>query len=344
MHSGQFVKLSKLYIVLILMIACLTASTLAGQVPTTLQAPADLPAVFTWGNYNGTNWMTSTHHIGSCGSGTCGTTIADVFDTRYRILAGDPAASVHLSEQYLISCYVGNCGGCAVYTMMANFKNSGCPDSACFPYNGSETSPACTSRCSDWASRLYHISAHSMVAANVTAIKTEIMTHGPVITYLDVYSDFATYSSGVYFHQSTYSLGAMWVVLYGWNDTDTCWYGKNAWGTYFGELGPDGKRGWFRIKMGRNECQCEAYVYTLTPILRSCCVDLTGNVDCDLASGVDISDLSAMIDNLYISFAPLCCKKEANVDGSLDGNIDISDLSALIDYLYISFTPPAACQ
>jgi enediyne biosynthesis protein E4 len=74
-----------------------------------------------------------------------------------------------------------------------------------------------------------------------------------------------------------------------------------------------------------------------------CCVGLSGNVDCDLNNGRDISDLSALIDNLYISYTPLCCTKAANVDGSLDGFIDISDLSALIDYLYISFTPPAAC-
>lgn len=75
-----------------------------------------------------------------------------------------------------------------------------------------------------------------------------------------------------------------------------------------------------------------------------CCVGTTGNVDCDELNGVDISDLSAMIDNLYISLAPLCCPKEANVDGDPEGGVDISDLSALIDFLYISFTPPALCQ
>jgi hypothetical protein len=74
-----------------------------------------------------------------------------------------------------------------------------------------------------------------------------------------------------------------------------------------------------------------------------CCVALTGNVDCDPGDGVDISDLSGLIDFLYISFAPLCCLGEANIDGDLGGGIDISDLSALIDYLYISFTPPASC-
>lgn len=74
-----------------------------------------------------------------------------------------------------------------------------------------------------------------------------------------------------------------------------------------------------------------------------CCVGLAGNVDCDPSDGVDISDLSALIDFLYISFNPLCCPSEANVDGDPAAGIDISDLSALIDYLYISFTPPASC-
>lgn len=73
-----------------------------------------------------------------------------------------------------------------------------------------------------------------------------------------------------------------------------------------------------------------------------CCIGQTGNVDCDLNDGSDISDLSTLIDNLYISFSPLCCPTEANTDGQ--PGIDISDLSALIDYLYISFTPTAACQ
>jgi PKD repeat protein len=83
------------------------------------------------------------------------------------------------------------------------------------------------------------------------------------------------------------------------------------------------------------------------PVLRTlvggCCMNLTGNVDCDPADGTDISDLTALIDNLYISLAPLCCTEEANVDGDPAGGIDISDLTALIDYLYISFTPPAPC-
>jgi hypothetical protein len=59
--------------------------------------------------------------------------------------------------------------------------------------------------------------------------------------------------------------------------------------------------------------------------------------DVDNSGGVDISDLSYLIDYLYISFTPCCLLSAADV--SPDGNIDISDLSRLIDYLYISFNP-----
>jgi hypothetical protein len=64
-------------------------------------------------------------------------------------------------------------------------------------------------------------------------------------------------------------------------------------------------------------------------------------VDCDPANGTDISDLSALIDNLFITFTPLCCPEAANTDGQ--PGVDISDLSALIDYLYITFTLTAPC-
>jgi hypothetical protein len=80
----------------------------------------------------------------------------------------------------------------------------------------------------------------------------------------------------------------------------------------------------------------------------NCCTDLSnngrsGNVDGDPGLGVDISDLSALIDFLYISFTPPPCMLSANIDGDGGGGVDISDLSGLIDYLYISFSPPALC-
>jgi len=76
----------------------------------------------------------------------------------------------------------------------------------------------------------------------------------------------------------------------------------------------------------------------------ACCAGSTGNVDCDGNDVVDISDLTVLIDHLFISFPPLCCPGEGNIDGDPDAIVDISDLTVLIDNLFINFTPTAPCQ
>jgi hypothetical protein len=74
-----------------------------------------------------------------------------------------------------------------------------------------------------------------------------------------------------------------------------------------------------------------------------CCVGITGNVDDDVEGLIDIGDLTAIIDYLYISNTEPNCLDEANVDGDPENLVDIGDLTALIDYLYISNTLPADC-
>ncbi len=64
-----------------------------------------------------------------------------------------------------------------------------------------------------------------------------------------------------------------------------------------------------------------------------------GNVDGELPANVDISDLTRLIDYLYISFVPPTPLEVANLDCDPSGGVDISDLTVLIDYLYISFNP-----
>jgi len=74
----------------------------------------------------------------------------------------------------------------------------------------------------------------------------------------------------------------------------------------------------------------------------SCCIDYTGNADCSDEEEPDISDITRLIDYLYISHAPLCCLEEADADAS-GGEPDISDITRLIDYLYLSHEPLAEC-
>jgi len=60
---------------------------------------------------------------------------------------------------------------------------------------------------------------------------------------------------------------------------------------------------------------------------QGCCVGVTGNIDCDPGSVVDIADLTVLIDYLFISLAPLCCREEGNIDGDTQGVVDIADLT-----------------
>ncbi len=76
----------------------------------------------------------------------------------------------------------------------------------------------------------------------------------------------------------------------------------------------------------------------------NCCVGMTGNCDGDPNDNVDIGDLSALQNYLFITFEPLPCMAEGNCDGSTDGNIDASDFTALINHLFITFEPLSDCE
>ncbi|MBN1213209.1 MAG: hypothetical protein JXA92_11600 [candidate division Zixibacteria bacterium] len=73
-----------------------------------------------------------------------------------------------------------------------------------------------------------------------------------------------------------------------------------------------------------------------------CCEGFTGNVDCSDIENPDISDITRLIDYLYLSHNPLCCPEEADADVS-GGQPDISDITRLIDFLYLSHQPLAGC-
>ncbi|MFZ5981789.1 MAG: lectin like domain-containing protein [Candidatus Zixiibacteriota bacterium] len=73
-----------------------------------------------------------------------------------------------------------------------------------------------------------------------------------------------------------------------------------------------------------------------------CCIGVTGNIDCDPEQVLDITDITRLIDYLYLRHEPLCCLEEADVNAS-GGEPDIADITRLIDYLYLSHTPLPDC-
>ncbi|MFZ5979168.1 MAG: T9SS C-terminal target domain-containing protein [Candidatus Zixiibacteriota bacterium] len=72
----------------------------------------------------------------------------------------------------------------------------------------------------------------------------------------------------------------------------------------------------------------------------TCGFGRSGNVNCSASDEPDISDITRLIDFLYLSHAPLCCLAEADANNS-GGDPDISDITKLIDYLYLSHAPLA---
>lgn len=71
----------------------------------------------------------------------------------------------------------------------------------------------------------------------------------------------------------------------------------------------------------------------------SCCMgDTRGNVNYDSQDLVDISDLTFLVNMLFVlpgkETAP--CTEEANVNGSPDAIVDISDLTYLVNHLFVA--------
>ncbi len=70
----------------------------------------------------------------------------------------------------------------------------------------------------------------------------------------------------------------------------------------------------------------------------------TGNVNCSEDGLITLSDITRLIDKVYVSQEPLCCRTSGNTNGGADGIISLSDITRLIDHVYISKGIPAPCQ
>lgn len=92
------------------------------------------------------------------------------------------------------------------------------------------------------------------------------------------------------------------------------------------------------------ETDYEPRTLTQVSIGASCCIGATGNVNNDPGNVVDISDLTALVNYLFVTFQPLVCPPAANIDGDSGGIVDISDLTRLVNHLFVTFAPTAPCQ
>ncbi len=79
-----------------------------------------------------------------------------------------------------------------------------------------------------------------------------------------------------------------------------------------------------------------------------CCIPTTVG-DVDLSGGVDITDVSVLVDNQFLTLTPLVCEEEGNINypgsgyGGTDLVVDITDLSMLIDNQFLTLSPLPPC-
>lgn len=76
----------------------------------------------------------------------------------------------------------------------------------------------------------------------------------------------------------------------------------------------------------------------------SCCVGLTGNVNGDPQDDVTLTDLTLLVNHLFVTFQPLPCPEEANTSGDPQGDLSLTDLTALVNSLFVTFQPLPPCQ
>jgi len=126
-------------------------------------------------------------------------------------------------------------------------------------------------------------------------------------------------------------------------------------GNYHGSH-PDSLMDFWYVWMNDQQLNHEWGMYSVFGehgITMPCCMGNVGSVhlvpNCDPSTQmVTVSDLTDLIDHLFINFTPLCCREESDVSPLISGgvpdmSVDVSDMQALIDYLFITFTPLPAC-
>ena len=210
----------------------------AGQLPQ--RAPAELPllsggATLDWRNNGGLNVVTPIKDQGACGSCWAFSTTAGL--ESQILMAGGQLPDA--SEQTLVSCSgAGSCSGGYPTRASGYITSRGLPPESRFPYTGTDSSCRLPPRTQNNTAKL---GGFWTVPADVGAIKAALAAYGPLPTTFNVYSDFYSYSSGVYSYTTGEFEGRHAVLIIGYDDAAQAFIVKNSWGTWWGE------EGYFRV-------------------------------------------------------------------------------------------------
>jgi C1A family cysteine protease len=194
------------------------------------------PATLDWRNYNGYNYVTPVRDQGNCGSCWAFATTAAL---ESNVLIVNGISALNLAEEIMLSCSgAGSCSG-GYIDGASNFSvSTGLPPESYDPYTA--TNGQCSSAATGWQTATSQISSWHWVTTTsptVDAIKNDLNTYGPLVTTMQVYSDFFYYSGGVYQYISGTKQGGHAILIVGYDDTGQYFIVKNSWGSGWGESG-----------------------------------------------------------------------------------------------------------
>jgi parallel beta-helix repeat protein len=216
-----------------------------------------LPSSFSWRDINGTDFTTPIRNQKPYPSCETFALVAAV-ETMVQYNVGYPFGC-DLSEAHLFFYSGGNIGWGSYPENDTRFlKEYGVPDEACWPYPQDKNQYPLNTTSPDWKNRTVKISDWSYLLDDPIAIKTALVTNGPVPSYFLVYQDFLYHKNGIYQHRWGKVRGPHYMAIVGYNDDPGYWIVKNSWGTNYQE------DGWVKIKYG--ECGIGKKSFYLTGV------------------------------------------------------------------------------
>ncbi|MEA1927844.1 MAG: C1 family peptidase [Candidatus Auribacterota bacterium] len=306
--------------------------TRASEAPFTYSG-INLPAYIDW-RYNNGNFVSPIKDQETCGACWAFAAVG-ALESTIAVSNNTPGTLYDLSEQILISCCTeaNGCNGGSTLDAARFLVTDGTSYEDCFPYQSTDIS--CTQACPGWRDYSFKIQNFQPVVWTLEALKEAICLHGPIQSTMDVYSDFYSYSTGVYENSIGEKIGGHAIILIGYQDKPDGEYGggyficKNSWGTWWGE------GGYFRIGYSQVSYDMnfgdDSYIYYYsgpqrtptpepTPIERyspGCRSDFNGDGTADITLFRPDSGLWAIRDITRLYFGGL---DDRPVPGDYDGD------------------------